>query len=159
MQSIKQAHSNSAVYFGDRPDYLVAYARHRDPDTLTESNWQQFQLALDHLVDDEWAIESSGHWVVGWVEYLIVQPHSEAQRIVEELLERLADYPILDEEHFSQLEDDNLNEFWQMIGLNERIQYLNENEDSIFAARATDSSDLYHRAERTYYQLCKSVNQ
>jgi hypothetical protein len=96
--------------------------------------------------DEGWAIERFGHWAVGWVEYLLVKPGTEAEAVAEKLLARLEDYPILDEMHFSQLEWDEATDYWVSLPLAERVELCERYDVSIFAARhdyIPDSTALY----------------
>ena len=60
---------------------------------------------------------------------------------------------MLDDELHSQYEHDATDKLWRMIDTDERIQYLQKNGDSVFAARCKDAYSLYQRAESTYYDL------
>lgn len=124
MTTLKQAHSHEACYFGDRPDWLIAYTQHRDSDTLSRSNWTSFVEALGGESDTV-AIERSNHWAVGWVEYLVIDP-TDAARIAEaeRLLARLEDYPVLDEMAWSNLEQDEYHEAWKDYGKSDFVRGL-----------------------------------
>jgi hypothetical protein len=49
-------------------------------------------------------VESFGHWAVGWIEYLTVPISAVSVSILEELTERVEDYPVLDDDDFSEEE-------------------------------------------------------
>lgn len=116
MTTLAQEHSHSACYFGDRPHWLIAYAKHRDSDTITRSNWDSFVQALGGESETV-AIERSSHWAVGWVDYLIVDPEdAERVALAEELRSSLEDYPVLDDMALSNLEYDEYCENWQNFG-------------------------------------------
>lgn len=130
----KQEHSFSACYFGDNPDWLIACAMNRDSDALGRSNFRCFEQALKTLPEvKEWSgeytpvtVERSNHWACGWVDYLIVNPECKsAVALAEQLRESLEDYPVLDEEHFSQVESDEANEVWaNCYDVAERLEYI-----------------------------------
>ncbi len=98
-------------YFGaEWPDYYVAIGRHRDSSLLDNSNFEVFEKAMKEIGEADnwqheeacWQIVRNGHWAVGWVEWIAI--HKDAQAHIDkadELLARLADYPVLDEENYS----------------------------------------------------------
>lgn len=117
-------------YSGVRGAWYVTLARTRDSDTLERANFDVAQAELERaslVIGVDWDIERFNHWAVGWVDYLIVAPDhetsiatdstddwdwdepglivvSQARLLAERWLDRLADYPILDEEVFSAVE-------------------------------------------------------
>jgi len=104
-------HGQPSSYSGERGDFLVAAAVHRDSDTLACSNWQ---VLLDRLGGESETIvvERFFHWAVGWIDYLLVDPaDTERVSIAEKSRESLNDYPVLDEEHFSNLEYEKFYEY------------------------------------------------
>ena len=97
MLTLEQAHSGGS-YFGDRPDWLILAGQHRDSDYLERSNFRVAeQLAVVALGRESVAIERSGHWAVGWIEYVVLAPSAASERLAEDIRGRLEDYPILDE--------------------------------------------------------------
>jgi hypothetical protein len=97
------AEAQNFAYFGERGDWLVAYSRHRDSDTLGQSNFRTFLAHLGGKGPDV-AVEQMSSDMVGWVDHLLVRPGSDAERRAVELHEKLADYPVLDEDDLSDLE-------------------------------------------------------
>lgn len=105
-------------YIGERYDeYYLLYSHHRDSDIINESNYQTLKKIF---IDLPGVIErSANHWAVGWVEYLLIH-EKEHDTLVkgEYYLGQLKDYPILDEDDFSnrdydlvcQYADDVMNE-------------------------------------------------
>jgi hypothetical protein len=105
---------------GERYDeYFIVVGRSRDSRSLTESN---FHAACEMLSDKTPVFKEgatvdipleerllpgviiirSGHWAVGWVEYLLVHESSrDALGIASDIAHRIEDYPILDEFDFS----------------------------------------------------------
>lgn len=122
-------------YMGDTfYDYFVGPGRHRDSDDLTESN---FHSALKDLGDDEGNetetvfIVRSGHWAVGWVEFIAV--HKDDEAAVAKLTEieaALESYPVLDEEDWCERESESANQTWSnCYDDKERLEYIRENRD------------------------------
>jgi hypothetical protein len=109
MQPIKSSGADSFVYYGEREGWLIALSQHRDSDALGRSNWAVITADVLSVSDEDAAIESASHFLVGWVEYLLVRPGSSAARRAQEWRDRLDNYPIANEEHYSMLE---WNEEW-----------------------------------------------
>ena len=106
MQTLADAHAGpDASYYGDNPDWFVSLAVTRDADVLDRANFAEL---LDRLEDvNEWTIERSGHWAVGWIDVIVVKPGSDAVAIVEQAQREIADYPVLDDERYSEMETDD----------------------------------------------------
>lgn len=92
-------------YHGESWDgwYAAPVGHSRDSDTVESSNWQ---VQLERIPESETVqVVSENHWAVGWVEWLAIHESdrgalAEAERVGDEL----ENYPILDEDHHSQLE-------------------------------------------------------
>jgi len=116
----------------DRQDWLVAsVAQNRDSDVLTRCN---FAVARDMLItasgDDESDVEVHrfGHWANGWFEIILVRPGSAAAGAAEEIEAALADYPVLDENKFSDMCQEEANEIWKQFRLKDRITYYEKHQ-------------------------------
>jgi len=115
----KPIHSSNLdrfYYCGPHEGWLIVHGEHRDSDTLQRANHDAFVNALQELDPDEatWATEKFGHFAVGWVIYLLVEPGSPAEAKARELLAKLEDYPVLDEE------------IWAAYELEEEDQWLDD---------------------------------
>ena len=90
----------------DRQDWLVVgISRNRDSSVLDESNWECALEALAEVASDTeetYETHRFGHWGPGWFELILVKPGSAAEKCAEELEAALADYPILDEDDYSE---------------------------------------------------------
>jgi hypothetical protein len=68
------------------------------------------------------------HWAVGWVEWIGI--HQDAEDILKEADEiacALSDYPVVDEEHLSNLEQEEADETWKnCYNEKERIKYIRQ---------------------------------
>lgn len=106
----------------DRPadceNWTIYYTHHRDSDTLTRSNAHVICEALDALESEDVRGESHSHWAVGWVEGYAIRVRNESGEITEafkvlaDLLMQMEDYPVLDEDHWSELECDEAIAAW-----------------------------------------------
>jgi len=105
-ETLRGSDARSFIYYGNREGWLIALSVHRDSDALERSNWE---IVSEHLIrecGDDVAVERMNHWAVGWVDYLLVRPGSSAIEPALKWKERLANYPVADEEHYSMLEYD-----------------------------------------------------
>jgi hypothetical protein len=124
-----------------RQEWLVApIGTNRDADCLTRSNWDSMIATLEHETDDDetetWEEHSFNHWGPGWFSIVIVKPGSVAESLVTEMARALEDYPVLDDELFSQYETDEAELAWTNLSLHERFDLCQEASGvSIFAAR------------------------
>jgi hypothetical protein len=95
----------------------------------------------------------AGHFAVGWVEYLMIRadaPDELRTRAGEMLLCNLADYAVLDDDRWSKAEHEAVCAYWAQCSVKERVEYLQEADISIFAARRDelpqdDDGALYQR--------------
>lgn len=129
-------------YFGAAwPDYFGSgFGQHRDSDALVRSN---FITALKALGGESETviIVREGHWAVGWVEWIAIhQDNATALEIADGLKERESDYPVLDEQHFSDLEYTEAADYWAGMSVRERASFLIHSRcgASLFAARRGD---------------------
>jgi hypothetical protein len=109
---------NSFVWFRDREledseKWSVIYTHHRDSGLLDQSNAAAIAEALEQFTEGDGpdvVFESHSHWAVGHIDGFslrVFDQHGEitpAFRAYHELAERLADYPVLDEEDYSRRE-------------------------------------------------------
>jgi hypothetical protein len=95
--------------------------RTRDSGPLERCN---FTAALEQLggESDTVEIHRFGHWACGWLEIVLVDPSrlADAQAIED----RLADYPVLDEDALSDLEFEEAAEAWEAMRPSDRIDWL-----------------------------------
>ena len=103
---------------------LVVMTRSRDSETLTESNWI---CALEELGGEGEHVEIHrfGHWACGWWEALCIHKGSDKESTAQEMVDALESYPVLNEEHFSEMEMEEANRTWQdCYNDSERLFYL-----------------------------------
>lgn len=118
-------------YYGDYPNWYVFLGRSRDSDILEESN---FQCALELLggenEDTGVVIERAGHFAVGWVEHIAIDStNADKVAIAENILDRLENYPVLDEEDYCRREMEQMEEEFESNYKYELAEYKDENED------------------------------
>jgi len=113
-------------YIGEIPDpeWLCLLTRSRDSDCLTESNWH---CALQELggESDNVSIERFGHWACGWWEALSVRAGTEEHTKAKDIADRLESYPVLDEDEFSEREDEEAQRVWaDCYTERDRVEYI-----------------------------------
>jgi len=124
-------------YFGQRHfgDFYGFRTRNRDSDSLTRSNFICALKALGGESDDV-QIHRFGHWACGWYEIIIVKHGTKAFEIAEQIEKDLEGYPVVNEEHFSDLEFDEACQAWKDADFRDRIYQCQSFGVSIFAARS-----------------------
>lgn len=99
-------------YSGDRMETkLVVVTRTRDSELLAESN---FDAALERLGGEGKGVEvvRQNHWGCGWLEHVMVDVSAKAKaKIAFEIHKELADYPVLDDSAYSDLQYERFREF------------------------------------------------
>jgi hypothetical protein len=117
---------SSANYIGETlfNGLEVVMTRSRESDLLTESNWDT-ALTMLGGESDSVVIHRFGHWACGWWEALCVMPNTAAYIIGEDIVKSLANYPVLDEEDWSQREDEEAQQVWaDRYNDRERVEYI-----------------------------------
>jgi hypothetical protein len=82
----------------------------------------------------------ASHWAVGWVEYLMIR--ADAPQAIRDKVQAIADqlenYPIYDEDHYSELEWNEACEYWERCSVADRVDLLRDTGVSVFAARRAE---------------------
>lgn len=97
---------DGSYYIGPRyDDYYIITGHSRDSKILEESNYQTIKEYLSKNSINFIEV-SCNHWAVGWIECLMVQEDNikDIEFINDEILDKLEDYPVFDEEDFYQRE-------------------------------------------------------
>ena len=115
----------------DKQDwFVIGIGLNRDSNVLDTSNFQCAEKILDEVDPDGIDHENHrfGHWACGWFEILIVRAGTKCFQEAEKMENSLSDYPILNDEHFNALEQEEANSVWQGCYNNrERIDYIIDN--------------------------------
>ena len=105
--------------------YSAGVGRSRDSDDLKESN---FATMLQDLggESDTVIVVREGHWAVGWVEWIAIhQDDAKALETADHNNERLIDYPVLNEDDWSERETESANRVWaDCYSPRERLEYI-----------------------------------
>lgn len=126
----------------DRQDWLVApCAQTRDSDCLESSNFATLDHALTEVdpSGDDHETHRFGHWGPGWIEIILVRPGSKAAGVAQECADALVDYPVLDDDDFSERETEEANHVWaDCYSVKERIAYIREHQNQFEAHSLAD---------------------
>lgn len=117
------------------PDYFRSgVGQSRDSDALERANFDAMVAALKAVGEPgcwphdfaAFQIVRESHWAVGWVEWIAI--HESATALLErasQIMESFEDYPVIDENLFSQYENDEANETWKnCYDPKERVEYI-----------------------------------
>lgn len=137
-------------YFGATHEgSYVFLGQHRDSDVLTRSN---FEVALERLGGESDTVEviREGHWAVGWVEWIKICASDEnALKLADEMCADLDDYPVLDEQAFSDKEYQENSDYLQ----SEMKYFLKE----LCEELELDQDKLSKREEKTLKQFIEAA--
>ena len=122
----------------DRKEYYVAYEQHRDSDTATRSNFCSILKAIGGESETVLVLRDS-HFAVGYVEGIYIhESDTTACEIANQILAKLEDYPIVNEDDWSELEWETAADYWEHMGIRERIEWCQKYRVSPFAARRNE---------------------
>lgn len=143
-------------YFGFNPegDYVLLM-RHRDSSILDNSDFEVLRQVLtetaknlppidDEAPRDQWVYTFTvSCWARGWREYLMIRYETTENSLYRELLHTansaitLLDevYPILDEDHYTKMQDAAICKYWEEMSISDRVHYCQEAACNIFTAR------------------------
>lgn len=112
--------------------YSSGVGQSRDSDALERSNFECMLTAIGGESDVVTVVRES-HWAVGWIEWIAIEadgsPESDAAlQTADEIAERLENYPVINDEHLSEEEQNEANDIWrECYSPFERIEYIREN--------------------------------
>lgn len=118
-----------ANYVGQRefPGWYVVLTRTRDSGCLAESNWRSALRVLGGEVAGQLVIHRFGHWACGWWEALAVHETAPQWPAAVDLATQLADYPVVDDDDLSALEQEAADDTWRTCyDWRERLRYIRQ---------------------------------
>ncbi len=119
-------------YFGATWEgYYVFLSQTRDSHTLERSNFICALEAIGGESEHEGGVQvvREGHWACGWIEWIAIPAGpSVALAKALEIMDGLESYPVVNEEHWSEVEREEADEAWRnCYDLSERIEYIRDN--------------------------------
>lgn len=115
-----------ANYMGEVwPNYYVFLGQHRDSDCLARAKFDASLKAIGGESETVVVVRES-HWAVGWVEWIAIHDDNrEALAKASEIMARLEDYPVVNEELWSEYESQEAHETWKnCYDSSERVAYI-----------------------------------
>ena len=116
--------------------YCAPVFQHRDSGHLDQSN---FAVVLSDLEKHGEGVEvnRTGHWAVGWTETILIHESNDAAlQAADKWAKKLADYPVANEDDFSDREYNAACEYWEGMSIRDRADWCKRYRVSIFAARS-----------------------
>lgn len=114
-------------YFGEewREYYSAGVGQSRDSDCLEQSNFSAMLRDLGGESETVIVVREN-HWAVGWVEWIAIhETDAPALAVAAENVSRLRDYPILDEDDYSEREWQEAERVWaDCYRPHERAEYF-----------------------------------
>ncbi len=108
------------------PGWDCFLTQNRESSVLETCNFAEGLKALGGESDDV-HVHRFGHWACGWWEALAVKQGTAAHTLAVEMEARLADYLVLDEEAFSQAEQEEADLIWRdCYDVPQRIAYIRQ---------------------------------
>lgn len=135
--------------------YYVFLGKHRDSDILTVCNYDVAYSRIESLnteFDGKNTIVkvSESHWAVGWIEWIAIhESNIPALKLADSIQSEINEYPILDEEKHTQMEEKEANRIWkECYRVKDRIKYIRENESEF---DFSSYSDLIRNVRGEYF--------
>lgn len=144
----------------DQQDWGVApVAQTRDSDALEQSNFETFLNMLRECGESEgdgtdgetWEVHRFGHWGPGWFEVVLVKPGSKAYAIAVDCARALENYPVLDDQDFSNREHEEYSEAWDNYARREFCDML-KREFGLYDAGFDTLDDCDSEALREFFE-------
>lgn len=107
---------------GDDDLLRVGIGQSRDSSPLEESNYRSAlkllrEKATENGLDPDEAVQEhrASHWAVGWVESLWIADVDSMREAVRDLHAALSHYPVVNEDDYSDLEQEGREEVYRMV--------------------------------------------
>ncbi len=114
--------------------YSSGIGQSRDSTAWERANFDAMIAALKTITESAdwahdfapWQVVRESHWAVGWVEWIAIHETAlEHLKLADSIMERFEDYPVIDEELYSQYENDEANDVWRdCYDVQERVEYI-----------------------------------
>jgi hypothetical protein len=120
---------NSCLYFGEHGDWYMVAGQHRESDSLTRSNFTVLVERLEKVdpKGEGFTVERFSCSLVGWRDHLLVALTArQCLRVAVAAARALESYPVLDEDHWSNLELEEASEWWEQESDSFRLECCRE---------------------------------
>lgn len=130
------------------PEWFVFMGQNRDSDCLERSNFRSALREVGGRAETVRVVRES-HWAVGWVEWIAIHRGDwEALIKAEGVMDRYADYPVVNEDDWSELEYEEKCTYWERAAISDRVWECQRAGVSVFAARRDEVPErVYDRME------------
>lgn len=108
------------------PCYYSFLGQSRDSDALERANFDAGWEAVKATNPEHAQIVREHHWAVGWVEWIAIhQDETEALKVADRIKGGLEDYPVVDEELWTEYEEEEARQVWRdCYRTKERVAYI-----------------------------------
>jgi hypothetical protein len=105
--------------------YSSGFGQSRDSDVLERANFEEAWSRISEVAENAQVVREN-HWAVGWVEWIAINADDDkALRVADALRARYEQYPILNEDQFSEVERQEADRTWAYCySVSERIDYI-----------------------------------
>lgn len=114
----------------DKPDdaeqFDIFYTEHRESELVDRSNAIDIAESLAEFDEKDCFPVTHNHCLVGWISGFAIRQGSKAYRVMEDIERAIADYPILNENRYSEMQVEELWEQWESWGRRELSNSLDE---------------------------------
>lgn len=102
--------------------YSSSVGQSRDSDALERSNFECMLKSLGGESETVIVVRES-HWAVGWVEWIAIHADDgRALEIADKVAVDLEDYPVINEDHWSDLEWNEAADYWDSMSPREKVR-------------------------------------
>jgi len=100
----------------------------RDSGPFEKSNFEAAKARLEEAdpSEEDWDVHCFGHWGPGWFEIIVVKPGTKAEEALDKIISDLENYPILDEDDYSQRCFEEFLEVWDAYGHSDFVSLMEE---------------------------------
>lgn len=120
------------------PEYFVFLGQNRDSSTLERSNFECGLSAVGGESDTVLIIRE-GHFLCGWIEWIAIhESNIPALETADRIMGKLLDYPVVNEDKWSELQYAEACNTWASWGIADRLHACQKYGISIFASRRNE---------------------
>lgn len=131
--------------------WTFTFSTHRDADILNISNYEVILEDLQRVNKDHVEVAECGHWGVGWIKHITVKMIHDGRitAVAKRVMwwkDRLEDYPVADEDDYSEREmqkqEENF-EYYKGEFCEEVLKYVGRNKNSTYRKKELEILAYY----------------